>query len=210
MALFKVNTGTREHEVTQLSWDWEHQFPELNTSVFIVPKAFVKNGENRLIVLNDVAKSVIEEVRGDHPDRVFTYKGKPVTKIYNSAWKRAREKVGLPQVRVHDLKHTFGRRLRAAGVSFEDRQDLLGHKTGRITTHYSGAEIGNLIEAANQVSREESPQFPHIDRAQDGAKSGKRLKQFGAGEWIRTTDLRITNALLCQLSYSGFGQGAGL
>jgi integrase len=42
---------------------------------------------------------------------------------------------GFRKVRVHDLKHTFGRRLRAAGVSFEDRQDLLGHKSGRITTH---------------------------------------------------------------------------
>lgn len=41
--------------------------------------------------------------------------------------------------------------MRAAGVSFEDRQDLLGHKSGRITTHYSAAEIGNLIEAANKV-----------------------------------------------------------
>jgi formylglycine-generating enzyme required for sulfatase activity len=58
---------------------------------------------------------------------------------------------GLPQVRVHDLKHTFGRRLRAAGVSFEDRQDLLGHRSGRITTHYSAAELSRLIEAANSV-----------------------------------------------------------
>ena len=49
------------------------------------------------------------------------------------------------------LKHTFGRRLRAVGVSFEDRQDLLGHKSGRITTHYSGAELHNLIKAANKV-----------------------------------------------------------
>ena len=40
-------------------------------------------------------------------------------------------------VRIHDLKHTFGRRLRAAQVSLEDRQDLLGHKSQRITTHYS-------------------------------------------------------------------------
>ena len=54
-------------------------------------------------------------------------------------------------VRVHDLKHTFGRRLRAAGVSFEDRQDLLGHKSARITTHYSAAEIESLIKAANRV-----------------------------------------------------------
>jgi len=52
---------------------------------------------------------------------------------------------------VHDLKHTFGRRLRAAGVSFEDRQDLLGHRSGRITTHYSAAELVSLIEAANRV-----------------------------------------------------------
>lgn len=69
----------------------------------------------------------------------------------NTAWKRARKLAGLPQVRVHDLKHTFGRRLRAAGVSYEDRQDLLGHKSGRITTHYSAAELLNLIEAANKV-----------------------------------------------------------
>jgi hypothetical protein len=54
-------------------------------------------------------------------------------------------------VRVHDLKHTFSRRLRAAGVSFEDRQDLLGHKSGRITTHYSASELENLIAAADKV-----------------------------------------------------------
>jgi hypothetical protein len=70
--------------------------------------------------------------------------------MLNSAWKRARKKANLA-VRVHDLKHAFGRRLRAAGVSFEDRQDLLGHKSGRITTHYSAAEIGNLIKAANKI-----------------------------------------------------------
>lgn len=75
----------------------------------------------------------------------------PVTRMLNSAWLRARKKVELPQVRVHDLKHTFGRRLRAVGVSFEDRQDLLGHRSGRITTHYSAAELSRLIDAVNSV-----------------------------------------------------------
>jgi integrase len=81
----------------------------------------------------------------------FTYKGKPVIRMLNSAWIRARKSVGLTGVRVHDLKHTFGRRLRAAGVSFEDRQDPLGHRSGRMTTHYSAAELPKLIEAANKV-----------------------------------------------------------
>ena len=94
--------------------------------------------------------SVIDEIRGQSQEYVFTYSGKPLTRMLSSAWIRARKRVGL-HVRVHDLKHTFGRRLRAAGVSFEDRQDLLGHKSGRITTHYSAAEIGNLIAAANKV-----------------------------------------------------------
>jgi integrase len=49
------------------------------------------------------------------------------------------------------LKHTFGRRLRAAGVSLEDRQDLLGHRSGRMTTHYSAPELTRLIDAANKV-----------------------------------------------------------
>lgn len=56
------------------------------------------------------------------PTHVFAYKDMPVTRMLNSAGCRVRKKVGLPQVRVHDLKHTLGRRLRAAGVSFEDRR----------------------------------------------------------------------------------------
>ena len=80
----------------------------------------------------------------------------------NTGWQNARKRVGLSQVRVHVLKHTFGRRLRAAGVSDEDRQDLLGHKSGRITTHYSAAELENLIEAANRVCGENSRKSPAL------------------------------------------------
>ena len=94
--------------------------------------------------------------------------------MYNTAWKSARERAaqewaerhrerapdGFGKIRVHDLKHTFGRRLRAAGVSFEDRQDLLGHKSRRITTHYSQAELSNLIAAAEKVCDGESRKTP--------------------------------------------------
>ena len=172
MALFKVNTGTREQEVCKLRWEWEVSVPELDTSVFIIPGERVKNGEERLVVLNRVAKSVIDEVRGEHPEFVFTYRGHPVTTINNTAWKNARKRTGLTQVRVHDLKHTFGRRLRAAGVSFEDRQDLLGHKSGRITTHYSAAELENLIQAANRVVGENSRKSPVLVILRSKAVSG--------------------------------------
>lgn len=151
MALFAVNTGCRDGEICRLRWEWEVAVPSLDALLFIIPGQYVKNGDERLVVLNRIARSVIERRRGKHPVHVFTYKDKPVQRMLNSAWLRARERVNLKQVRVHDLKHTFGRRLRAAGVSFEDRQDLLGHRSGRITTHYSAAELSRLIEAANSV-----------------------------------------------------------
>jgi len=152
MALFGVNTGCRDHEICNLRWEWEVKVPELGTSVFIIPGARVKNGDERLVVLNSVAASVVSSRLDKHPEFVFTYEGKPITKMLTSAWKKARIRAGLAQVRVHDLKHTFGRRLRAAGVSFEDRQDLLGHRSGRITTHYSAAELSRLLEAAETVT----------------------------------------------------------
>jgi integrase len=151
MALFKVNTGCREREVVELRWDWEVQVPELDTSVFILPGWLTKNAEERIVVLNSIARRVIEEVRGKHPERVFTYKGRPVTKMYNNAWRNARVRAGLKLVRVHDLRHTFAQRLRASGVPLEDRKTLLGHKCGDITTHYSAPELAELFQHVERI-----------------------------------------------------------
>jgi len=159
MALFKVNTGCREAEVCGLRWEWEVPIPQLNTCVFLIPGNHVKNGDDRLVVLNHVAHDVIESRRGKHPEYVFTYKGHSIRRMNNNAWRKAQMRAGL-DVRVHDLKHTFGRRLRSAGVSFEDRQDLLGHRSKRITTHYSAAELENLLDAANKVCEQSKQEVP--------------------------------------------------
>jgi len=158
MALFAVNTGCRDKEVCRLRWEWEVNVPEIDNSVFIIPGQFVKNGQDRVVILNRIAKKVIERQRGKHSEFVFTYRQKPIARILNNGWKEARIKTGLLKVRVHDLKHTFGRRLRAAGVSFEDRQDLLGHKSSRITTHYSAGELTSLLDAASKVCEEKACQ----------------------------------------------------
>lgn len=155
---FKVNTGLRDEEVCQLRWDWEYEVVGSDASIFIIPGGMVKNAEDRLVILNDMAKQVVEKRRGNGSEWVFPSQvtGKPRYNLNNSSWKTAWQKAGLPvspewKRGVHNLKHTFGRRLRAAGVGFEDRQVLLGHTNGSITTHYSGPEIRNLIDEANKV-----------------------------------------------------------
>ena len=103
MALFAVNTGCRDGEICNLRWEWEVEVKQLATSVFIVPRDRVKNGDERLVVLNRLASSVIEARRGIHPEFVFTYEGHPINRMLTSGWLRARVRAGLPQVRVHDL-----------------------------------------------------------------------------------------------------------
>ncbi len=187
MALFKVNTGCREAEVCGLKWEWEVEIPEVKISVFIIPADRVKNCETRVVILNRIARAVVEEMRGVHPEYVFTYKGRRIRKMNGSAWRKARQRAGLTLVRVHDLKHTFGRRLRAAGVSFEDRQDLLGHKSARITTHYSQAELENLVAAANKVCNQNAHKMPTLvmlkekNRPRSSQQLGGSLKKSVVG-----------------------------
>jgi integrase len=97
MAVFKVNSGCREQEVCGLRWDWEIEIPEMNTSVFIIPADKVKNREDRLVVLNRVARAIIEEMQGIHPEYVFTYQGKPIGSMNTKAWRNARDRAGLPR-----------------------------------------------------------------------------------------------------------------
>jgi integrase len=87
MALFAVNTGCRDAEICNLRWEWEILIPQLSTSVFIIPGERVKNGQDRVVVLNRIARSVIDTRRGQHARNVFAFDGRPVARMLNSAWK---------------------------------------------------------------------------------------------------------------------------
>lgn len=159
MNYFASNTGCREQEICELRWDWEQYIPALGCSVFVLPDQWVKNEEPKLIILNRYAQMIVEGRRGKHPERVFSYKGKPVTRMFNSSWRRARRETKL-LIGVHAFRHAFGARLRAADVSEEDRAELLGHKRGSMTTHYSVAAIERLIELANRLAPLDPKQIP--------------------------------------------------
>jgi integrase len=165
--LFAVNTGCREQEVCQLRWDWEVSLQDNGTSLFVLPALATKTSTERVVVLNTIARRVIVARRGIHKEYVFTYRGNPVAKLNNSAWKRAWRLVGLPTDKgilkgVHNLRHTFGKRLRSAGIPLETRKALLGHANGDITTHYSAAELQELIDAVEAIVTRGGTETPNL------------------------------------------------
>ncbi|BCX81363.1 hypothetical protein MIT9_P0941 [Methylomarinovum caldicuralii] len=177
MALLAVNTGLREQVVCWLRWGWKTRIPELDATVFVVPGRRIrygdgmwpgtKNKSDQVVVLNRVARSVIEGQRFLHPEDVFCYRGKRIGHMHSTAWKRAWAEAGLPtdgryNKGPHNLRHTFGRRLRAAGVPLETRKALLHHTDGDVTLHYSPAELGELIAAVERLADIESGKTPPV------------------------------------------------
>ena len=165
VCLFLLNSGLRSR-ARRCGWiGGGRSRPELDCSVFLIPGDTRKNEQDHVCVLNSVARSIIERRRGKHPTALFTYRGKPLHSVNNTAWLNGRKRAvakyeerfgeapeGFRTLHVHGLRHTVGRRLRAAGVALETRQAILGHKSGSITTHYSAAELRELVEAMEFIA----------------------------------------------------------
>lgn len=172
MALFVLNTGVRDEVVCNLQWEWEVPIPQFGVSVFVVPKEHVKGEEerkqDRVLVCNTVAQSIIEQQRGKHETHVFVYRRervkkkhleptmtyRPIEVMNNTAWQNGRLKAGLGDLHVHDLRHTVGLRLREAGVPESTISEVLWHSTKTMTGHYSMAQIVEIFEALEKIKDE--------------------------------------------------------
>lgn len=165
MALFDLNAGLRDEPLCNLRWKWEVQLPELGFSVFVVPRRWVKGRKHdRVVVCNSVAQSVIESVRGQHPEFVFVYSAirkegkkpryRPIGTMHNTAWQKGRKRAGWETFRVHDMRHTVGMRLREAGVKEETRDDILWHERPGMPAHYSVAQVVEIRAALELITDE--------------------------------------------------------
>ncbi len=163
---FLVNTGVREQRALNLKWTDEAKISGVDASVFIIADEDEKNQQERIVVLNSVAKSLVDSRRGNDSEYVFDFEGRKLERVNNRAWRKALVDSGLAGqgICVHSLRHTFGKRLRAAGVDHANRQDLLGHANGNITTHYCAAEIGKLIECVELLCETRKPELTLIRR----------------------------------------------
>ena len=108
-----------------------------------------------------MAQSIVESVRGQHPEFVFVYSQRVKEPEYarietmnNTAWQGARKKTGLSDLHIHDLRHTVGMRLREADIREETIAAILWHARPGMTAHYSVVQVAELVEALNRITDE--------------------------------------------------------
>ena len=68
------------------------------------------------------------------------------------AWDTARKRAGLPDVRMHDLRHSFASNLVNAGRSIYVVSNLLGHSQVKTTQRYAHLSDATLHEAMNDAA----------------------------------------------------------
>ena len=69
------------------------------------------------------------------------------------SWNTARNKAGLADVRIHDLRHSFASFLVNAGRSLYEVQKILGHTQVKTTQRYAHLSQGTLLDAADEVAK---------------------------------------------------------
>jgi integrase len=145
--LLLLLTGARRSEITKAEWehvDWRKR-------TLLVPRS--KSGKPRTITLNAHAVALLESVtrlKGNRYVFPSPTSGSPAASLY-SPWHRIRCRAGLPDVRLHDLRHSFASFLINKGVSIYVVQDLLGHtqiKTTQRYAHLTGETLQDAAEVA--------------------------------------------------------------
>ena len=76
------------------------------------------------------------------------------------AWRKVRERAGLEDVRVHDLRHSYASRALALGENLTMIGKLLGHSHIQTTSRYAHLARDTVREAAERIARSIAADLP--------------------------------------------------
>lgn len=147
MVLFALQTGLRQSNVLKLEWSQVN----LEQEHMWVKAADSKNRKPIAVPLNREALAVLHRQLGKHPNRVFTYSGKPISNANTHAWRNALKRAGIEDFRWHDLRHTWASWHRMQGTPTHELQQLGGWKTGAMVERYAHLAPDHLAKAAARL-----------------------------------------------------------
>jgi integrase len=150
--------GLRQGELLALRWrdvDFTGHALTVARAMSLGVESSPKSGRVRRVPLPDQAAAALDRLsRREHfatpDDRVFcnvlgrTLDGSAVRKRF----KRARDAAGLRPLRFHDLRHTYGSLLAAAGIDLVSIQAVMGHSALSTTSRYLHARPASEQAAA--------------------------------------------------------------
>ena len=175
-------TGLRRNEVVSLKWpmvDWQHGCLHLPDT---------KTGQRSVVVSGAVIKLLreIHEATGERKEGLVI-RGLRGTKLssLNVTWDQVRKEAGIPDVRLHDLRHSFASDALMAGVPLAIVGEMLGHKNPTTTQRYAHLADGVVRDALELATRR------IMDATEEGPVVAKevRFSPLTDAQWRRVAPL---------------------
>lgn len=144
--------GATKREVLDARWE---DF-DLDRRLWRIP--MTKLGRPRHVPMSDGVLRLLDSVPRMESPWVFVNPKtlRPFVSIF-CAWDTARNKAGLADVRIHDLRHSFASLLINSGGTLYEVQHILGHTQVKTTQRYAHLSQDTLLAAANAATRALDP-----------------------------------------------------
>lgn len=98
---------------------------------------------------------------------MFTFRGKPVTRANNHAWRKAVKRAGLTDLRWHDLRHTWASWHVQAGTPLAVLKELGGWASLTMVLRYAHLATEHLADHADRIAG------PRLVRTNPGTVAAK-------------------------------------
>jgi integrase len=151
VVLAALHTGARRSELLNLRWK------DCNLKTRTLTFWHTKNGEARTVPMTDALANCLRRL--PHPldpeARIF---GQWTPDALSVAFGRLVKRLGLRDLRFHDLRHDFASALTMGGVSQRTIMALLGHKDPRMTLRYQHVSPEHVRDAIRVLDRQTDEQ----------------------------------------------------
>jgi len=125
---FAIETAMRRGEILSLEWR------NIDLKNLTATLKDTKNGEVRAVPLSTTAIRILKEHPGGNgAKRVFSITQSKLRKD----WESARTAAGVPDIRLHDLRHEAASRLFEKGLNVMEAASVTGHKTLSLLKRYT-------------------------------------------------------------------------
>lgn len=154
-----LHTGMRASEAAGLRWG------QINIDRRVIYLSDTKNKDLRWVPLTKELAGALLNLRtlnqGKDENLVFLkdeqlqsdrVKARPGTK-FREAFDVARKKAGLPDIHLHDLRHTAASHLIMSGVDIRTLADILGHRTLQMVQRYTHLLHDHKLEAIDKIGQ---------------------------------------------------------
>jgi integrase len=166
---FALISGVRLENAIGLRWD---QIDWQGRTITFRVKSRRPGGKLLALPLTDGLALLLAREQGRHPDLVFTYvcrrnRHDPHSGLvqnkgerygfshdgWRKEWMAARDAIGLPGLRFHDLRHTAATRTLAACGNLNIVKEMLGHADIATTARYANSDSAQVRAAMEAVQQ---------------------------------------------------------